>query len=176
VLYLDSEVFIDVPAYVIATVFGAVLCFWGVQLSRFISSVVFASILGYMTYSYSYAVFKSVALSIIFMLLAIVIGLVIGFIFFKVALSLSFGYTIASIILRDFIKSRETALLIVLTIIFAILIYVLSTYLLALLFVATGSSLIYRSLPVLGLQTIPSIVIVLIIAIAGLYNQIKRYI
>lgn len=175
-LYLDSGVFIDVPAYVIATVFGVVLCFWGVQLSRFIASIVFAAILSYITYSYSYAVFRSVALSIIFMLIAIGIGFVIGFVFFKVALSLSFGYTIASIILRDFIGSRETALLIVLTIIFAILIYVLSTYLLALLFVATGSSLIYRSLTVLGLQTIPSIVIVLIIAIAGLYNQIKRHI
>ncbi|MEL9940512.1 MAG: hypothetical protein QW632_02135 [Ignisphaera sp.] len=165
---------VDVPAYIIAAVVGMVLCFWGLQLSRFIASIAFASVLGYLTYVYTFKAFASIALSIIFMLLAIAVGFVLGFTLFRASLSIVFGYVIASILVRDVAKTKELVLLIILTIIFSILIYVLSNYVLALLFVATGSALVYKSLVILGLQSTIAFLIVVVIAVAGLYNQLKR--
>ncbi|MEM0026975.1 MAG: hypothetical protein QXT53_03510 [Ignisphaera sp.] len=165
---------VDVPAYTIATVVGIVLCFWGLQLSRFIASITFASILGYLTYVYTFKAFASIALSIIFMLLAIVVGFILGFILFRASLSIVFGYVIASILVRDVAKSKELVLLIILTIIFSVLIYILSKYFLALLFAATGSALIYKSLAVLGLQSTIAFLIAIVVAVVGLYNQLKR--
>lgn len=165
---------VDVPAYIIATIVGMVLCFWGLQLSRFIASIAFASILGYLTYVYTFKAFASTALSIIFMLIAIAVGFILGFALFKASLSILFGYVTASILVRDVAKGKDFALLILLTIIFSILIYVLSNYLLALLFVATGSALVYKSLVTLGLQSTIAFLIVVVIAVAGLYNQLKR--
>ena len=164
----------DIFAYVIAAVIGIVLCLWGLQLSRFISSITFASVLGYITYVYSYKAFGSIALSILLLLIAIAIGFVMGFIFFRASLSIVFGYTVASIILRGFEKRGDLALLIILIIIFAVLIYVISNYLLAALFAFTGASLIYKSLVSLGLSAAPSIAIAVAVAVAGLYNQLRH--
>lgn len=164
---------VDVPAYIIAAVLGIVLCFWGLQLSRFIASLTLAAVLGYLTYTYTYTAFNSIALAVIFMLIAIAIGFAFGFAFFKLGLSIIFGYMIASIITRSIIGFRETALIVILTIAFAILVYVLSRYVIALLFVATGSALLYKSLVVLGLSQTISLIVVIIIAATGIYNQIK---
>jgi hypothetical protein len=167
---------IDVPAYIIAAALGVVLCLWGVQLSRFIASITTAALLGYITYVYTYMVFKSIAIAIIFMLAAIVIGFVIGFTLFRLGLSIVFGYTIASIITRSIAGSREVTLLLVLIVIFAALIYVLSKYLLALLFAATGASLLYKSLAALGLSQTATLAIVVLLAIVGVFNQVKKVI
>ena len=160
--------YVDVPAYIIATVIGLILCFWGVQLSRFVSALAFSAFLGYITYTYIYSLFHSVALSILFMLMAIVIGFVAGFVLFRIALSIVFGYMIASIL------AKGIFLMSLLTVVFAMLIYVLSGYLLAILFVVTGSSLIYRSLIVLGLQPPIALIIILLVSVIGLYNQLKK--
>jgi len=165
---------VDVPAYIIATVIGIVLCFWGLQISRFIASIAFAAVLGYLTYVYVYRAFGSIALSIIIMLLAIAIGFALGFAFFKAALSIVFGYTLASIVVRSVVGNREFVLVVLLAIIFSILIYILSNYVLALLFVAAGSALIYKSLVALGLPHIMSFIVVIIVAATGLYNQLRK--
>ncbi len=159
---------IDVPAYIIATVIGLAMCLWGVQLARFISSLAFGAIMGYTAYIFTYRVFHSVALSILFALIAILIGFIIGFTLFRVVLSIIFGYTLATILVR------EAILILLMTVILAVIIYVLSSYLLAILFVATGASLIYKSITILGLHHTVALIIVAIVGIVGVYNQLRR--
>ncbi|MEM0006329.1 MAG: hypothetical protein QW406_05645, partial [Ignisphaera sp.] len=90
--------YVDVPAYVILTILGLVICFWGRQLSRFISSIAFASFLGYVIWLYSFRMWGSVAISIVLMFIAAAIGFVLGFTIYRVAISILFGYITASII------------------------------------------------------------------------------
>jgi hypothetical protein len=173
---LPSAPPVDVPAYIIAAVLGIVLCLWGVQLSRVIASITLASVLGYLTYIYVHKAFGSIALAILFMFIAIGIGFALGFTLFRLGLSIVFGYTLASILTKSVIGFRETALLLVLTIIFTALIYVLSKYILILLFVASGSALLFKSLVALGLAPTLSLIVIVVVATVGIYNQLKRVI
>jgi hypothetical protein len=165
---------VDVPAYIIAAVLGIVLCLWGIQLSRFIASLTTAAVLGYLTYTYTYVALGSTALAIIFMLIAIGVGLALGFTLFRLGLSIVFGYMIASIITKSVIGFRGAALVLILTVVFAALIYVLSRHILVLLFVTTGSALLYKSLVVLELSPRLSLAVVVLVAAVGVYNQLKR--
>lgn len=87
---------------------------------------------------------------------------------FRIALSVLFGYIIASIL------AKGIFLTLVLTVVLAMLIYVLSSYLLVILFIVTEVSLIYRSVTVLGLQPLVALIIVLLVGVIGLYNQLRR--
>ena len=170
---------IDVPAYIIAAVIGIILSFWGVQLSRFIASIVFGSFLAYLTFVGVYRAFHSYALAIIFLFIAFGIGFALGFLFFRASLSILFGYLLARIIVNLFAVGKGIALgalLIILTTIFAVLIYMLSRYILALLFASSGVLLLFSSLVKLGLGYSVAGVIALIVFVAGLYNQVKNVI
>ncbi|MEM2699023.1 MAG: hypothetical protein QXF17_06880 [Ignisphaera sp.] len=160
--------YVDVPAYVILTILGLVICFWGRQLSRFISSIAFASFLGYVTWLYSFRMWGSVAISIILMFIAAAIGFVLGFTIYRVAISILFGYITASIIAPE-----RGILLLLLILLFATIIYILSNYLLSLLFAATGAIMIYEGVATLGLEKIYAIALCIVIFALGLYNQIK---
>lgn len=158
---------IDVPAHIIATVIGLIMCLWGVQLSRFISSLASAATFGYLAYVYVYEVFRSIALSMLIAMVSALIGLLIGFTLFRIALSVLFSYMISTILLSG------TAPIVLMTLILAVVVYVLSSYFIAALFVATGASIIYKSATVLGLQPSVALIIVILISILGIYNQMK---
>lgn len=144
------------------------MCIWGVQLARFISSLAFAAVLGYATHILTYGLFHSVALSILFTILAIFIGFIIGFTLFKVALSIVFGYAISTILVRG------AVLTLLMTIVLAAVIYILSSNVLAVLFAATGASLVYKSTIALGLQPTIALIIAILIGVVGVYNQLRR--
>lgn len=160
--------YVDVPAYVLLTILGLVICFWGRQLSRFISSIAFASFLGYIVWLYSFRMWGSVAISIILMLIATAIGFVLGFTIYRIAISILFGYLTASIIAPE-----RGMLLLLLMLLLTAIIYILSKYLLSLLFAATGAIMIYEGITILGLEKIYAIVLCIAVFALGLYNQIK---
>jgi hypothetical protein len=170
---------VDVPAYVIAAAIGIILSFWGVQLSRFIASIVFGSFLAYLTFIEVYRAFHSYALAIIFLFIAFGIGFALGFLFFRASLSILFGYLLARIIINLFVVGEGialAALLIILTTIFAVLIYMLSKYILAIVFASSGALILFTSLVKLGLEYSVAGVVALIVFVAGLYNQVKNVI
>lgn len=160
--------YVDVPAYITLVVLGIIVCFWGKQLSRVISSIVFGAFLGYITWLYTFKLWSSVALSIVFMLIAMIVGFALGFIAFRLVLSIFFAY-----ILTGIIVPAKSILFPILLIILATAIYTLSNYILSLLYAATGALMIYEGITTLGLEKIYAVIICLIMFTLGLYNQLR---
>lgn len=160
--------YIDIPAYIILTILGLIMCLWGKQLSRVISSIVFAAFLGYTVWLYSFRIWGSIAVSIILMLIAMAVGFVVGFIVFKFAISMFFAYIIAGMF-----APKHGALFLLLLIVFTAVMYVLANYILSLLFTATGTLMIYEGVTVLGLEKMYALIICVIVFVLGLYNQVR---
>ncbi|MEM4683084.1 MAG: hypothetical protein QXR37_07050 [Ignisphaera sp.] len=157
------------PAVNILTIaMGITLCFWGLQLTRIVSSIAFAVFLGYIAYIYAHSVLHNPVLSSILTVSAVLIGFGLGFIMFRFAISLMFSYAIASIV------TSNVYLVMALTIVLTAIVYILSRYLLSLIISSTGSIIIYKSLIALGLSQILAIVLAIVIGIIGLVNQLKR--
>lgn len=161
--------YIDVPAYIALSLLGIALCFWGKQLARFLSSITFAAFLSYVTWIYTYSLWKSTALSIAFTLIAMIIGLATGFLVFKLAVSMIFAYILAGLIIHG-----NSALFTVLFIVLTVVMYVLSKYLLPALFASTGSIMLFKALTTLGLDIFLAIVICTVVFTMGFYNQVKK--
>jgi|YelNatPaOPRAMG01_1025707.scaffolds.fasta_scaffold13872_3 hypothetical protein len=160
---------VDVPAYVILTVLGVVMSFWGSQLARFLSSIAFASFLGYTMWIYSYSLWKSVAISALLMFVAILIGFAVGFVLFRLAVSVVFAYFIAGLIAHR----GEDILFLLLFIIFTIIVYVLSKYFISLFFALAGSAMVFKGLASLSLDMRVALVVCAIVFVLGYYNQLR---
>jgi hypothetical protein len=161
---------IDVPAYILLTILGLAISFWGKQLARILSSIAFGAFLAYVTWFYTYSLWRSIALSTAFMLVAMIIGLFTGFLVFRLAVSMIFAYIVAGLIT----PGRETALFIILFILFTVIMYVLSKHILSLLFALTGSMMVFKGLTTLGLNILLAIIICGVIFTLGYYNQVKH--
>ncbi len=160
----------DVPAYIVLTVLGLVMSFWGSQIARFLSSITFASFLGYTLWVYSYGLWRSTALSALLMFVAVIIGLATGFILFRLAISMVSAYLIAGLLS----PGRWEALFLLLFIIFTAIIYVLSRHFISLFFALAGSTMVFKGLTSLGLDMRVVLVICVILLVLGYYNQVRH--
>ncbi|MEM1697254.1 MAG: hypothetical protein QXG48_01215 [Thermofilaceae archaeon] len=160
--------YIDVPAYVVLVVLGVLLCFWGRQFARVLSSIAFAAFLGYTSFVYSFKLWGSLAVSIPLAFIAALIGLFTGFLIYKLALSVVFAYIIASTLIRG-----GGALFIVLVIVLTVIVYMLGNYVVSALFALTGATMIYRGVVTLGLNEVMALVLCTVVFILGVYNQVR---
>jgi hypothetical protein len=160
---------IDTPAFIILTILGLAISFWGKQLARIISSISFAAFLSYIMWIYTYRLWNSIAISVILTLVAIAIGITFGFLMFKVAISILFAYMISSIILP-----QKGVLFLLIVIVCTIIMYVISNYTISLLFAASGSIMVYKGVTTLGLNELVSFVLCVVIFVLGFYNQLKN--
>ncbi|MEM1526112.1 MAG: hypothetical protein QW775_06230 [Ignisphaera sp.] len=167
---MSAVEYIDVPAYVIMTILGVALSFWGKQLARILSSIVFSAFLSYLTWIHSFRLWNSVAISTLLMLIAIVVGFLAGFLIYKLAISTLFAYIATGIL----IPSIEKGILFLLVMMLLIaIVYILSGYILSLLFALTGTIMIYKGITTLGLNGIAALIVCIIILVLGFYNQVK---
>ncbi|MEM1644744.1 MAG: hypothetical protein QXL96_02550 [Ignisphaera sp.] len=163
--------YVDIPAYVIMTILGLILSFWGKHFARILSSIAFCAFLGYLTWVYSFKMFKSIAISTMLLLIAIVIGFLVGFLVYKLAISILFAYIVTGILIPG---SEKGILFLIIMILFTVVMYVLSNYILSLLFTLTGTIMVYKGITTLGLNEITALILCTIISIIGFYNQVKN--
>lgn len=161
--------YVDVPAYVILVVLGVLLCLWGRQIARILSSITFAALLGYISFVHSFKLWGSLAVSILLALFAMLIGFATGFFVYKVVLSVIFAYMIASAL----IQGGKGALFLVLVVILAAVAYTLSKYVLSVLFALTGTAMIYKGVIALGLNTTMALALCTVVFVLGVYNQVR---
>lgn len=159
---------IDVPAYILLAILGIAMSFWGRQLARFLSSITFAAFLSYTTWIYSYSLWRSTALAIILVLIAMIIGLATGFMVFRLAISTIFAYIVAGLIV-----SGNTALFLIIFILLTAVMYIASKHLLPVLFALTGSVMVFKALTVLGLHELIATALCAVVFTLGYYNQVK---
>lgn len=165
---MTSANYVDVPAYIILTIVGLAMSFWGKQLARVLSSISFAAFLSYITWFYTYTAWKSVALSVMLTLLAIAIGFAVGFLLFRLAISMLFAYIITTLVLP-----QRGLLFLLLVVIITMVMYVASNYIISLLFAITGATMVYKGLTTLGLKETITIIICIVVFALGFYNQLK---
>lgn len=162
--------YIDVPAYVIMTILGVVLSFWGKQLARILSSIAFSAFLSYLTWVYSFRLWSSVAISTLLMLIALVVGFLTGFLIYKLAISTLFAYIATGVLIPGIEKG---ILFLLVMILLTVIVYVLSSYILSLLFALTGTIMIYKGITTLGLNEIVALIVCITILLLGFYNQVR---
>jgi len=156
--------------YIILALLGAVVAIWGSQLSRIISSIVFGAFSAYILWKFSLQLWNSFAISVVLMLLGLFIGLAVGFIVFRIALSIISAYIIASIL------TTNPIIILALTIVLALILYVLGRVFIPALFAITGALMVYKALVSLGLSIVISIPICILLGVVGFYNQFKHWI
>ncbi|MEM2512366.1 MAG: hypothetical protein QXX61_04440, partial [Ignisphaera sp.] len=93
-----------------------------------------------------------------------------GFLIYKLAISTLFAYIATGIL----IPSIEKGILFLLVMMLLIaIVYILSGYILSLLFALTGTIMIYKGITTLGLNGIAALIVCIIILVLGFYNQVK---
>lgn len=160
---------VDIPACIFMIILGTILTFWGIQLSRILSSIVFGAFLGYIVWKYSYAAWGSSALSVILLLLGLLVGFALGFILLRFSISLVAAYILASILVNN--SYHFVALVVVLTLMF----FAFSRVLLSAVMTATGVLMVYKGLTIIGIDFTVILPLCAILAIIGFYNQRKRW-
>ena len=160
---------VDVPACVFMIILGTILAFWGIQLSRIMSSIIFGTFLGYMAWKYSYTAWGSPALPVILLLIGLLVGFALGFILLRFSISLIAAYILASILVNNLY--HLVALVVVLTLVF----FAFSRVLLSAVLATTGVLMVYKGLTIIGIDFAIILPLCVILAIIGFYNQRKRW-
>lgn len=159
----------DESVSAILIILGLLISFWGRQIARILSSITFGVIMGYIVFFYSLKLWGSITLSLISAFIAMFIGFTIGFFMFRIALSIVFAYIFTSVLVLD-----GEILFLLLFILLATMLYLLSKYVIAFLFTLTGTTMIYKGITTLGLNSVSALILCAAVFVLGLYNQTKR--
>ncbi len=164
-------------------VLGILLIFAGRTAIRILASLIFGGFLGLLGFSIIVSVGGGLILGFIIGLLLFLLGLILGFIVFKIGLSLAAGYLLALTLFRVLeerhmlnVQGYENMALIVLTIVSAVIIYVVLDYILALGVSVVASVLVFYGMSYWFPRTISSIIALAILVVGTIYQwkKIKR--
>ena len=164
----------DVYLYAILTFLGVLFVLWGIKIARVLSSITLGLVLAYLFYLYTFTISSSVFLSILASLVGLFIGVLLGFLLLRVALSILGSIYITDLFIKYLHIGEVSSLLyFILFIIFALLIFLISSYVIAIVFVALGALMLWIGLIGLGLPDIGVLIIVVTLSAIGLVNQFK---
>ena len=163
-----SSTIMGIPSSIVLVLIGLVVALWGLQLSRILTSILFGGFLGLLLWKISMATLGSLLVSVALLIVGFMLGVAIGFILLRLAISILLAYMIASAVVS------EPLALFVLVLILAAMFYVLSKIILPAFFAALGATMIYRGLVGVGLNTWFAMLLCVLVAIVGYYNQVKR--
>ncbi len=165
---------------VLLVVFGILLIFAGRTMLRILASLIFGGLLGLLGFGFIVSAGGGFILGFIIGVLLFILGLIIGFIVFKIGLSITAGYIIASLALTILVEKHlvsiqgyEKLALFVLTIVAAVIIYIVLDYILALGIAIVASTLVFQGLIYWFPKTF-SVIIALIVLIAGTIYQWRK--
>ena len=160
--------------------FGILLIFAGRTMIRILASLIFGGFIGLLGFGFIVSAGGGIILGFIIGILLFILGLIIGFIVFKIGLSITAGYIIASLTLAVLLEKHlvsiqgyEKLALFVLTILAAVIVYIIFDYILALGIAIVASVLVLQGLTYWFPRTI-SLIIALIVLVAGTVYQWKK--
>ena len=164
----------NTPDALLLAVLGVITAVWGYKLARLWVSLLSGIALGYVFYQYSSHELQAVLTPLVLFVIGFIVGAMIGFAIFRLAISLVAGFAIAqSLISAGLFVANETAL-IVLTIVFAMILYAIVDKLLALVFIIGGAALFFIGLQAVQLPMIIVAILTLLIIVLGIYKNIRR--
>jgi len=164
----------NLPVGLLLAVLGFITAMWGYKLARLWASLLSGIALGYVFYQYSSYELQALLTPLVLFIIGFIAGAMIGFAIFKLAISLVAGFAVAqSLISAGLFKANEISL-IVLTILFAMILYAVVDKLLALVFVIGGAALLFIGLLLTPLPMIVTIILVFLAVVLGLYKNLKK--
>ena len=165
---------------VLLVLFGILLIFAGRTMVRILASLIFGGFIGLLGFGFVISAGGGVILGFIIGILLFVLGLIIGFIVFKIGLSITAGYIIASLALAVLVEKHlvsihgyEKLALFVLTVLAAVIVYIIFDYVLALGIAVVASTLVFQGLTYWFSRTV-SLIIALIVLVVGAVYQWKK--
>ncbi len=177
--FMNLSIFLgkDVYLYAILVFLGIIFILWGAKLARILSSLAFGLILAYLMYIFMFSLTSSVILGILASVIGLIIGILLGFFLLKLSISILGSIYATDLFIRYFhIEKSSSILILILFIIFAIIIYLVSSVVLTIALVGVGALMLWIGLVGLGLQETIALVIVLILSVIGIVNQFKSII
>ncbi len=164
----------DVYLYAILAILGILFILWGIKMAKILSSITLGLMLAYLFYLYTFSATSSVFLGILASLIGLFIGALLGFLLLRVSISILGGIYLTDLFIK-YLHIKETSgfLYFILFIIFALIIFFLSNYVIAVVFVVLGALMLWIGLIGLGLPDIGVLIVVIILSVLGLINQFK---
>ncbi len=161
-------------------ILGVLLVFAGRTTIRILASLIFGGFLGLLSFGIVVSAGGGLILGFIVGILLFTIGLIIGFIIFKMGLSLTAGYLLASAVFKLLqerhllnIQGYEKLALIVLAIVVAVIIYIILDYILALGIGVVASILVFQGM-LYWFPRMISFVIALAVLVTGTIYQWRK--
>ncbi|MEZ0290545.1 MAG: hypothetical protein ABWJ42_05590 [Sulfolobales archaeon] len=168
---IDSLVIKDPYFYALLVILGVIFAVWGLKIARIVSSLIFAIVLAYIFFLYSMNLTHSTLVSILLAFIGLIIGGFLGFTLARIIISLLGGFFLSNILL-SLIGSGSVLLLVVFTLVFSVILYIVSNMILALGFAIIGFILIWYGLEGLNVPSMISFLISLVISVVGLIYQL----
>ena len=162
------------PDALLLAVLGVITAVWGYKLARLWVSLLSGIALGYVFYQYSSHELQVALTPLVLFVIGFIVGAMIGFVIFKLAISLVAGFAIAQLLISAGIFVANETALIILTIVFAMILYAIVDKLLAFVFIIGGAALFFIGLLAVQLPMVIVAILTLLIIVLGIYKNIRR--
>jgi uncharacterized membrane protein (UPF0136 family) len=164
----------NTPDALLLAVLGVITAVWGYKLARLWVSLLSGITLGYVFYQYSSYELQAALTPLVLFVIGFIVGAMIGFVIFKLAISLVAGFAIAQLLISAGIFVANETALIILTIVFAMILYAIVDKLLAFVFIIGGAALFFIGLLAVQLPMVIVAILTLLIIVLGIYKNIRR--
>jgi|GEM_PF-2744942 hypothetical protein len=153
---------------------GFVTAVWGYRLARLWVSLVSGVALGYVFYLYSTPQLKATLTPVVLFILGFMAGAMIGFTVFKLAISALAGYALTRSLVSAGLFLADESSLIVLTVVFAMILYAVVDKMLPLVFALAGAALLFIALTEIHVPVILATVLAVLTLVIGLSFSFKH--